>query len=374
MINMKINLPIDYKEYKNEIESLRSQLLEIKITGEYNKNLQSQIDELKIKQEILLNHLIPYFRINDKFKSSFTISNYKEIGSYTFSGFLENYVKINEDFYILYTKNTAYILKVKENITLLEIKELKNKSIKSAIKINNEILFFIKNGEIDIFNISEENVKIQLIGKIFSELKYNKVGHLYKNIFLASLDEEIYLFKIDENVEVFKEKIKIENLVDFLVFSDSLIIAFSENGSLEVIEYSNSFKVKNKINLETSILKTEKIENSNEIIVSCSEGRIFIINIKNNLIYELKAEGNLFNIKNNENSVIILSDTGKIYLLEKNFNKWDIVFENEGKDFVLNIMDRKNKEYILIDIEGKFKKLKIKSIENAQDLGNISLY
>src|SRR5699024_8207490 len=99
---MKLNLSVNGEDYKTQVKALRKKLNECMKTGILYDDFEKELKRLSQIEEELLKDLIPYYRVygrNTK-KTSMKIRPIEELGSYSFNGFPQNILRINEKLFI----------------------------------------------------------------------------------------------------------------------------------------------------------------------------------------------------------------------------------------------------------------------------------
>lgn len=92
---MKINLSVNGKEFKKQVEELREKLNKCQSNGILDDSFKEQLKRLLKMEEELLTDLIPYYRVyaNDIKKTSMRISPIKQLGAFSFESFFANFTE-----------------------------------------------------------------------------------------------------------------------------------------------------------------------------------------------------------------------------------------------------------------------------------------
>lgn len=392
-----MDLSLDKKDFKKNVKNLRENLNEIKKTGILEEDFEEKLEEIKKLEEKLLKDLIPYYRENTKDinKDKIEIIKLKEIGSIYIKGFLEKYLKINDNLYIISSsKKEVYFIYINKNLEIeisLPLEEIKD-NIAYFYKINNNEIFIMtlkgKTYKILIKNLEKlPNIKNDLeIIEIKNNFVDNFMGRsisLGKDIFLTeSSESRINLFKLNSEINYFKDiYIDIENWTTFEKVKENHILVGTKDGKLYSIKFSeNKFYILEKLEFDFNIRKIKVLEDEslikNKVLILGDKGNLKILEIdeKINILKSFdNLKGNLFDVDSNRGTAIILSEDGVLYTIEENLGKWHLN-KNYKKDlFYTNIIAKNNKEYLAMNLDLKFDLIKINRVTTAEDLWKVDL-
>ncbi|KOR27080.1 hypothetical protein ACFLKB_16555 [Clostridium sp. FAM 1755] len=411
---MKINLSVNGKEFKKQVEELREKLNECQSNGILNDSFKEQLNKLLKMEEELLTNLIPYYRVyaNDIKKTSMRINPIKQLGAFSFDSFLQTALRINKNLFITSSIDRKvqffYIdivddfsdhnqIEVEWSPSIKEIKE----TISFMNKLNDkEILllgvrggcYLISSDSFDKMPNVNGEVKVQ---RVKIDCDFNGFGRclsIRDGLFaVENGDEKLNLFEITkENNEyglIFHKDIycTIPSWTTLEKINDNYFVVGTKSGKLYFIKYeSKQFTITEKIDFlddEIRQIRCLEDENSNKgsLIVTGNKGYIKIVSFykdSKNINMELNnLEGNLFDVQSKKGTAVVLSEDGIIYLLEENFEKWYLNEEVTIKDmFFTNVLKLDVSKYLLMDIEGKLNLLYINRIDTPKDLWNLPLY
>ncbi|NFN85848.1 hypothetical protein FDF31_04850 [Clostridium sporogenes] len=411
---MKINLSVNGKEFKKQVEELREKLNECQSNGILDDRFKDQLNKLLKMEEELLTDLIPYYRVytNDIKKTSMRINPIKQLGAFSFDSFLQTSLRINKNLFITSSidrKVQFFYIDIVDDFSDYNqievewsppIKEIKE-TISFMNKLNDKeiLLLGVRGGCYLISSDSFDNmpnvngeVKVQ---RVKIECDFNGFGRclsIRDGLFaVENGDEKLNLFEITkENNEyalVFHKDIycTIPSWTTLEKINDNYFVVGTKSGKLYFIKYeSKQFTITEKIDFlddEIRQIRCLEDENSNKrsLIVTGNKGYIKIVSFykdSKNINIELNnLEGNLFDVQSKKGTAVVLSEDGIIYLLEENFEKWYLNEDVTIKDmFFTNVLKLDVSKYLLMDIEGKLNLLYIDRIDTPKDLWNLPLY
>lgn len=411
---MKINLSVDEKDFKNQVEDLRKRLDECRINGILDDDFEAQLKRLSQIEEKLLAEIIPYYRVDAKHlkKTSMQINPIKKLGAFSFEGFVQSMLRIDENLFIVIgvdRKVQFFYIDIVDDLYnhaqfevewSTPIKEIRER-ISFIYKLNDkEILLFGSTG--GCYLISSNS--FDQIPNVNREIKIKKIGtdHEFNGserclainygLFVVENGEgRLNLFEIlkakDGYRLAFHKDIHctIPNLTALEKISDDYFVAGTRTGSLYFIKYENeAFIIKEKFNfLNDEIRRIRCLENEDgnedSIIVIGNGGQIKILflyeDLKTIKVEKDDLKGNLFDVQSKKGTAIVLSEDGIIYLLEENLGNWYLNEEATIKDmFFTNILKFDISKYLLMDLEGKLNILDIDRIATPKDLWDLPLY
>ncbi|ENK1242831.1 hypothetical protein AB2063_000955 [Clostridium botulinum] len=411
---MKINLSVNGKEFKKQVEELREKLNECQSNGILDDSFKEQLKKLLKMEEELLIDLIPYYRVyaNDIKKTSMRISPIKQLGAFSFGSFLQTSLRINKNLFITSSidrKVQFFYIDIVDDLSdhnqigvewSPPIKEIKE-TISFMNKLNDkEILllgvrggcYLISSDSFDKVPNVNGAVKVQ---RVKIDCDFNGFGRclsIRDGLFaVENGDEKLNLFEITkENNEyglIFHKDIycTIPSWTTLEKINDNYFVVGTKSGKLYFIKYeSKQFTITEKIDFlddEIRQIRCLEDENSNKrsLIVTGNKGYIKIVSFykdSKNINIELNdLKGNLFDVQSKKGTAVVLSEDGIIYLLEENFEKWYLNEEVTIKDmFFTNVLKLDVSKYLLMDIEGKLNLLYINRIDTPKDLWNLPLY
>ncbi|GAA0122826.1 hypothetical protein UT300018_21430 [Clostridium faecium] len=411
---MKINLSVNAKEFKRQVENLRQKLNECQANGILDEGFKEQLNKLLKMEEELLTDLIPYYRVyaNHIKKTSMKINPIKQLGAFSFDSFLQTELRINKNLFIVSSIDKKvqffYIDSVDNfsNHNQIEIewsppiKEIKE-TISFMYKLNEKeiLLLGVRGG---CYLISSDNfdklpnvngeIKVQRF-KINQDFNgFGRCISIRDGLFAVENGEEkLNLFEIiKENNEyslIFHKDIYcvISNWTIAEKIDEDYFVVGTKSGELYFIKYDNKqFTITEKIDfLNEEIRQIRCLEEENEdkksLIVIGNKGKLKIVSLYEdlkNINMELNdLKGNLFEVQSKSGTAVVLSEDGLIYLLEENFENWYLNEDTVIKDvFFTNVLKLDVSKYLLMDIDGKLNLLYIERIDTPKDLWNLPLY
>ncbi|MBS5824586.1 MAG: hypothetical protein KID00_12195 [Clostridium argentinense] len=411
---MKINLSVNAKEFKRQVENLRQKLNECQANGILDEGFKEQLNKLLKMEEELLTDLIPYYRVyaNHIKKTSMKINPIKQLGAFSFDSFLQTELRINKNLFIVSSIDKKvqffYIDSVDNfsNHNQIEIewsppiKEIKE-TISFMYKLNEKeiLLLGVRGG---CYLISSDNfdklpnvngeIKVQRV-KINQDFNgFGRCISIRDGLFAVENGEEkLNLFEIiKENNEyslIFHKDIYcvISNWTIAEKIDEDYFVVGTKSGELYFIKYDNKqFTITEKIDfLNEEIRQIRCLEEENEdkksLIVIGNKGKLKIVSLYEdlkNINMELNdLKGNLFEVQSKSGTAVVLSEDGLIYLLEENFENWYLNEDTVIKDvFFTNVLKLDVSKYLLMDIDGKLNLLYIERIDTPKDLWNLPLY
>lgn len=411
---MKINLSVNTKEFKRQVENLRQKLNECQANGILDEGFKEQLNKLLKMEEELLTDLIPYYRVyaNHIKKTSMKINPIKQLGAFSFDSFLQTELRINKNLFIVSSIDKKvqffYIDSVDDfsNHNQIEIewsppiKEIKE-TISFMYKLNEKeiLLLGVRGG---CYLISSDN--FDKLPNVNGEIKVKRVKinqdfngfgrciSIRDGLFAVENGEEkLNLFEIiKENNEyslIFHKDIYcvISNWTIAEKIDEDYFVVGTKSGELYFIKYDNKqFTITEKIDfLNEEIRQIRCLEEENEdkksLIVIGNKGKLKIVSLYEdlkNINMELNdLKGNLFEVQSKSGTAVVLSEDGLIYLLEENFENWYLNEDTVIKDvFFTNVLKLDVSKYLLMDIDGKLNLLYIERIDTPKDLWNLPLY
>lgn len=391
-----MNLSLCKNNFRKDIEELRKELNKIRESGILEENFSEKLKKMERLEKDLLENLIPQYRKLPNYldKDKISIRKLKEIGSSVIEGFIERYLKITNNLYIISTDKRKiqfiYINKNLEVETSLPIDIKDNVSYFYKIK-SDEILLITLRGKtykiliknLDKLQNTKDDIEIVEVKNDFSKNYIERIILLEKNIFLVEDSEtKLNLVKLNSEINCFKNiSLDIKNWTNFERIKDNEFLLSDDKGYLYRIKLDNNkFQILEKKELNFNIRKIKLLEDealeNNKFAILGDKGNLVVIEINskiqilenfNNLI------GNLFEIDSKVGTAIILSEDGVLYLLEENLNKWHLT-KNYKKDlFYTNIIGINSKNYIGIDLDQKFNLICIDRIITSEDLWKVDL-
>lgn len=411
---MKINLSVNAKEFKRQVENLRQKLNECQANGILDEGFKEQLNKLLKMEEELLTDLIPYYRVyaNHIKKTSMKINPIKQLGAFSFDSFLQTELRINKNLFIVSSIDKKvqffYIDSVDDfsNHNQIEIewsppiKEIKE-TISFMYKLNEkEILllgvrggcYLISSDNFDKLPNVNEEIKVKRV-KINQDFNgFGRCISIRDGLFAVENGEEkLNLFEIiKENNEyslIFHKDIYcvISNWTIAEKIDEDYFVVGTKSGELYFIKYDNKqFTITEKIDfLNEEIRQIRCLEEENEdkksLIVIGNKGKLKIVSLYEdlkNINMELNdLKGNLFEVQSKSGTAVVLSEDGLIYLLEENFENWYLNEDTVIKDvFFTNVLKLDVSKYLLMDIDGKLNLLYIERIDTPKDLWNLPLY
>lgn len=411
---MKINLPVDGKEFKNQVNKLREKLNEFQANGKLEENFEDDLKKLLHTEEELLTGLIPYYRVyaNDIKKTSMKINPIKPMGAFRFDSFLQTMLRINKNLFITCSidrKVQFFYIDITDDISNQEqmegewsppIKEIKE-TISFIYKLNDKeiLLLGVRGGGYllsshNFDQLPDVNGQIK-VNRVQTDYDLNEFGRCYAirdGLFVVENgDETLHLLEIvKENEEYHLVLHKdIECIIPYWttvgIIKDDYFAIGTRRGEVYFIKYENrQFTITEKIDLlEDEIRQIRCLEDENgkkdSLIVTGNKGQLKILSL-NEAYKAVKTEwkdwsGNLFEVQSDKGTAVILSEDGAIYLLEENFENWYLSEEATIKDvFFTDVIKLDLSNYLLMDIEGKLNRLYIDRIHTPKDLWNLPLY
>lgn len=411
---MKINLSVNAKEFKRQVENLRQKLNECQANGILDEGFKEQLNKLLKMEEELLTDLIPYYRVyaNHIKKTSMKINPIKQLGAFSFDSFLQTELRINKNLFIVSSIDKKvqffYIDSVDDfsNHNQIEIewsppiKEIKE-TISFMYKLNEKeiLLLGVRGG---CYLISSDN--FDKLPNVNGEIKVKRVKinqdfngfgrciSIRDGLFAVENGEgKLNLFEIiKENNEyslIFHKDIYcvISNWTIAEKIDEDYFVVGTKSGELYFIKYDNKqFTITEKIDfLNEEIRQIRCLEEENEdkksLIVIGNKGKLKIVSLYEdlkNINMELNdLKGNLFEVQSKSGTAVVLSEDGLIYLLEENFENWYLNEDTVIKDvFFTNVLKLDVSKYLLMDIDGKLNLLYIERIDTPKDLWNLPLY
>lgn len=381
---MKTNLTIEKESFIKDVNSLRSKLNKAKETAYLDDSFYSDLKILENKKNLLLSYILPYYR---KYidTSRIIIKDIEQLGSFKLDTYLSSYIVLN--------KKTLLIASDNKKVSLLKIKNLEDNIVFAELEdyikgIDEKIIYQYKinNSTIILFsNYSTIYILKDLILKKTLKTNINYIQNIINisdNKFLILDDyEKLHLVSIDLE----KEKLTITNIninankINFLKKLNNKLFALSTYNN-EVLILNNKFKIlkrfksskMNPINID--LLITENL-NKDNLLITCDNGLVFIFNLLNNSIKEIKLSGSLFSSSSSYSTSLILSDNGCIYFLEENLSTWFLNDNLTLNDiFSINIINLYKSYYLSVDLEGNLKIIKLDRLTEISELLNVSLY
>lgn len=392
---MKINLNFDDKNLKNRVLNLRQELDKTLKSGILDEDFEDRLKLLQSEENLLLEKLVPYFREYGNKKIKINMIDIEERGIYNLENFLYSYAKINENLYILNSidMETRFFYIFEKSEFEIEysdkIKKLKNHRFTKIIKYKeDELLLFSVKGNVFSLKLNIDNklpntftdIEIKELDVNFKNINFGNILYLGDDNFIAESNSSICLGKYsDSSFNLEKRYLKINDLKDLVKIDKNIFIAAKLDGELIKIKVEkNKLVVLNRIQTNHILRKIKLLENEDENfekLAILGNNGIFIILDKDTLkvISREKLDGNLFDISTNSGTAIILSEDGNLYVFEENFNKWNLKITLEDV-FYTNIINFNEKNYLILNLDGKFERLNIDRVFSKDDLKNIALY
>lgn len=392
---MKINLNFDDKNLKNRVLNLRQELDKTLKSGILDEDFEDRLKLLESEENLLLEKLVPYFREYGNKKIKINMIDIEERGIYNLENFLYSYAKINENLYILNSidMETRFFYIFEKSEFEIEysdkIKKLKNHRFTKIIKYKeDELLLFSVKGNVFSLKLNIDNklpntftdIEIKELDVNFKNINFGNILYLGDDNFIAESNSSICLGKYsDSSFNLEKRYLKINDLKDLVKIDKNIFIAAKLDGELIKIKVEkNKLGVLNRIQTNHILRKIKLLENEDENfekLAILGNNGIFIILDKDTLkvISREKLDGNLFDISTNSGTAIILSEDGNLYVFEENFNKWNLKITLEDV-FYTNIINFNEKNYLILNLDGKFERLNIDRVFSKDDLKNIALY
>lgn len=392
---MKINLNFDDKNLKNRVLNLRQELDKTLKSGILDEDFEDRLKLLESEENLLLEKLVPYFREYGNKKIKINMTDIEERGIYNLENFLYSYAKINENLYILNSidMETRFFYIFEKSEFEIEysdkIKKLKNHRFTKIIKYKeDELLLFSVKGNVFSLKLNIDNklpntftdIEIKELDVNFKNINFGNILYLGDDNFIAESNSSICLGKYsDSSFNLEKRYLKINDLKDLVKIDKNIFIAAKLDGELIKIKVEkNKLGVLNRIQTNHILRKIKLLENEDknfEKLAILGNNGIFIILDKDTLkvISREKLDGNLFDISTNSGTAIILSEDGNLYVFEENFNKWNLKITLEDV-FYTNIINFNEKNYLILNLDGKFERLNIDRVFSKDDLKNIALY
>lgn len=392
---MKINLNFDDKNLKNRVLNLRQELDKTLKSGILDEDFEDRLKLLESEENLLLEKLVPYFREYGNKKIKINMTDIEERGIYNLENFLYSYAKINENLYILNSidMETRFFYIFEKSEFEIEysdkIKKLKNHRFTKIIKYKeDELLLFSVKGNVFSLKLNIDNklpntftdIEIKELDVNFKNINFGNILYLGDDNFIAESNSSICLGKYsDSSFNLEKRYLKINDLKDLVKIDKNIFIAAKLDGELIKIKVEkNKLGVLNRIQTNHILRKIKLLENEDENfekLAILGNNGIFIILDKDTLkvISREKLDGNLFDISTNSGTAIILSEDGNLYVFEENFNKWNLKITLEDV-FYTNIINFNEKNYLILNLDGKFERLNIDRVFSKDDLKNIALY
>lgn len=392
-------LKIDEVAFKNKVLDLRKRLNQMKLSGNLDENFEKDLEELLEVEKILLNNLVPYYRANEsRNRTKIKIRDLEELGSNKFDDFIENLLRVNEDIYMISSTNKKVQWLCYNGLVIEWSKPIK--------EIDESIIYMEKLGENEIILFALDKIYILSAGSFYSiesiELDYkvelinldkgielNQVIRVEDDLFLAYDGEYLFLIKLERDkdglkIKILKDKkIGIVSLLGLEKISSSRFFLVLEDGYVSTIDYEKEeLRLGEKLKIINSqIRKIVGLENEDGKVLNYgvlgNDGELAIVSSKKLKIIKKIAglNGNLFDIKSKNGLGIILSEDGILYLLEENFKDWNLnkLVKADKVDFI-NVLNYKDLEYLLVDIDASISSLKIDRIMSGEDLWNLSIY
>lgn len=392
---MKINLNFDDKNLKNRVLNLRQELDKTLKSGILDEDFEDRLKLLESEENLLLEKLVPYFREYGNKKIKINMTDIEERGIYNLENFLYSYAKINENLYILNSidMETRFFYIFEKSEFEIEysdkIKKLKNHRFTKIIKYKeDELLLFSVKGNVFSLKLNIDNklpntftdIEIKELDVNFKNINFGNILYLGDDNFIAESNSSICLGKYsDSSFNLDKRYLKINDLKDLVKIDKNIFIAAKLDGELIKIKVEkNKLGVLNRIQTNHILRKIKLLENEDknfEKLAILGNDGIFIILDKDTfkVISREKLDGNLFDISTNSGTAIILSEDGNLYVFEENFNKWNLKITLEDV-FYTNIINFNEKNYLILNLDGKFERLNIDRVFSKDDLKNIALY
>lgn len=392
---MKINLNFDDKNLKNRVLNLRQELDKTLKSGILDEDFEDRLKLLESEENLLLEKLVPYFREYGNKKIKINMIDIEERGIYNLENFLYSYAKINENLYILNSidMETRFFYIFEKSEFEIEysdkIKKLKNHRFTKIIKYKeDELLLFSVKGNVFSLKLNIDNklpntftdIEIKELDVNFKNINFGNILYLGDDNFIAESNSSICLGKYsDSSFNLEKRYLKINDLKDLVKIDKNIFIAAKLDGELIKIKVEkNKLVVLNRIQTNHILRKIKLLENEDknfEKLAILGNDGIFIILDKDTfkVISREKLDGNLFDISTNSGTAIILSEDGNLYVFEENFNKWNLKITLEDV-FYTNIINFNEKNYLILNLDGKFERLNIDRVFSKDDLKNIALY
>lgn len=413
-IKMKLDLPVDGKEFKNQIKKLREKLNECQVDGHLEDGFEEELEKLLQTEEDLLAGLIPYYRVyaNDIKNASIKINPIKQLGAYSFDSFLQTTLRINKNLFITSSIDRKvqffYInipddsldhqqMEVEWSPPIKEIKE----TISFTYKINDKDIlllgvrggcYLLSSDDFDQIPNVDGQIKVKSIQVDYDFSGFGRCFAIKDGLFLVENgDEVLNLFEIvKENNEyrlIFHKDIgcTIPGWTTLGKINDDYFAVGTKTGKLYFIKFKDrQLTIIETIDLlDDEIRKIKCLEDEdgkmNSLIVIGNKGQLKILSLYEDskaIKMELNdLKGNLFEVQSKKGTAIVLSEDGIVYLLEENFGNWYLNEEATIQDsFFTNVLKLDISRYLLMDIEGKLNLLYIDRINTPKDLWNLPLY
>lgn len=402
---MKIDLSVDYEEFKNQIENLREELNKCQESGILIDGLEEKLNQLMEKEERLLSELVPYYRVYAKniAKTSMEVKAIKELGGSSFHRFMESGLRINDNLYLISSTDGRLQffhidaskgdkIEVEWSFPIKEIKE----TICFMHKLNEkEIILFGFRGNCYLLSIGD----FEQMPHINSEIDIKKVSVNYRlggfrrcleiahNLFIVENEEKLNLLEIikEDQYNLFLYQdiyITIPNWTTMEKINNNYFAIGTKTGEIYFVKYENDkFNIIEKLDImNEEIRQIKNLEDEdgskNSLIAIGNRGQLRIFSLDGDIKVEIdNLEGNLFEIQSEAGTGVVLSEDGIVYLLEEDFNNWNLNEEIIIKNtFFISILKLDISKYLLMDVDGKLNLLNINRITAPEDLWSLPLY
>ncbi|WP_101696288.1 hypothetical protein [Clostridium minihomine] len=411
---MKVNLSVDGKEFKNQVQALREKLNECQSNGRLDEEFQQQLEALAKAEEQLLTELIPYYRVYAKNiqQTTLAIHPISQRGAFGFEGFLKSFARIQENLFLLSSieRQVQFALldsmnkfsdpKQIEMEWSLPLKEI-NETIPFLSKLQDGTLVllgirggcYLLSGQSSpaIADLSEP-ITIQ---KILTDPDFQGLElccTISDGIFvMQSAEDTLNILELKKENQEYRlvlhteESCAISGVSCLETIEDNYLAVGTNQGQLHFVKYENG-KLKTEETLDILSNRIRQIKclqdetgSRNTLIAIGDQGGLAAVSFRQGKrVIEMHREdlkGNLFDIQSQQGTAILLSEDGILYLLEENFGNWAL---NEGATvndrFFTNVLPFSKSNYLLMDLDGTFNFLHINRIDTPKDLWDLPLY
>lgn len=411
---MKVNLSVDGKEFKNQVQALRDKLNECQSNGRLGEEFQQQLEELAKAEEQLLTELIPYYRVYAKNiqQTTLAIHPISQRGSFGFEGFLKSFAQIQENLFLFSSIDRQVQFALLDSINgFSDPKQIKMEWSLPRKEINETIPFLnkLQDGTLVLLGIrggcyllsGQSSPAIADLSEAITVQKIPTDPNFQGLELCCAISDGIFVMQSAEDtlnvLELKKENEEyrlvlhtggsctISGVSCFETIEDNYLAVGTNQGQLHFVKYENGqFRTEETLDVLSNRIRQIKLlqdetGNRNTLIAIGDQGGLAAISFhQGKKMIEMHREdlkGNLFDIQSQQGTAILLSEDGILYLLEENFGNWALNEDATVNDrFFTNVLPFGKSNYLLMDLDGTLNFLHINRIDTPKDLWDLPLY
>ena len=411
---MKVNLSVDGKEFKNQVQALREKLKECQSNGRLDEEFQQQLEALAKAEEQLLTELIPYYRVYAKNiqQTTLAIHPISQRGAFGFEGFLKSFARIQENLFLFCSIDRQVQFALLDSMDgFLNPKQIEMEWSLPLKEINETIPFLnkLQDGTLLLLGIRGgcyllSGQSSPAIADLYEPITIQKVptDPDFQGLELCcAIGDGIFVMQSGEDtlnvLELKKENQEyrlvlhtegscaISGVSCLETIEDNYLAVGTNQGQLHFVKYENG-KLRTEETWDVLSNRIRQIKylqdetgSRNTLIAIGDQGGLAAVSFhQGKKAIEMHREdlkGNLFDLQSQQGTAILLSEDGILYLLEENFGNWALKEDATVNDrFFTNVLPFCKSNYLLMDLDGTLNFLHINRIDTPKDLWDLPLY